>query len=198
MSGPSARARWNARYAGPDFEPFPDRPSEWLVENRELLKGVAGAGRRALDVACGNGRNALYLAGLGFTVDAVDVSDVAIDALRSATSGRGLPIHPILADLERDPLPGGEYHVVANLNFLRRDLFGPLGDALAPGGLLAFETRTRDHVEVLGREFNPAYLLDHDELLRAFAHLRVRHYRQGIVERAGQPRAVASLVAERP
>lgn len=193
----SSLERWNARYAE-GFEPFPDRPAEWLVENRALLESRAGDGGRSLDVACGTGRNALFLASLGFTVDAVDGCDVAIGALRAAAAQRGLPIRPILADLERDPLPGRDYDVVVNFNFLRRDLFGPLADALAPGGLLVFETRTRDHVEILGKEFNPEYLLDHNELLRAFAHLRVRHYWEGIVERSGGERAIASLVAERP
>ena len=84
----TARERWNERYGGDGFEPFPDAPAPWLVEHAALLRELAGAGRRrrALDVACGDGRNARWLAELGFEVDAVDVSDVAI--ARAARGGR--------------------------------------------------------------------------------------------------------------
>ena len=61
----------------------PRRPPSGSSSTRELLAG----GGRALDVACGDGRNALYLAQLGYMVDAIDVSDVAIDALRAHDRG---------------------------------------------------------------------------------------------------------------
>ncbi len=73
-----ARARWNRRWAERGADSSASAPAEWLVENSSLLRG--GDGRRALDVACGAGRNALYHASLGFEVHAVDVSDVAIKA----------------------------------------------------------------------------------------------------------------------
>ena len=79
------RERWNERYADGGLEPFPDAPAEWLVAHEALLPG----GGRALDVACGDGRNAVYLAQLGYMVDAIDVSDVAIGALRAAASSAG-------------------------------------------------------------------------------------------------------------
>jgi 2-polyprenyl-3-methyl-5-hydroxy-6-metoxy-1,4-benzoquinol methylase len=189
-----ARETWNERYARDDIEPFPDVPADWLVEHRALL----GAGGRALDVACGDGRNALYLARHGYEVDAIDVSDVAIGALRAAADARELAIAARVVDLESEPLPPGPYDAIVVMNFLERDLFGPLQDALAPGGLLFYETLALAHVEQLGRSFNPAYLLGHGELLRAFAGLEVVAHQEGVVERAGGPRGVASIVARRP
>lgn len=191
-----ARERWNERYADPDRAWLPEAPAEWLVEHRALLSG----GGRALDVACGDGRNALYLAQLGYMVDAIDVSDVAIDALRAATDARGLAmtIAPRVVDLERETLPDGPYDVVVTLNFLQRDLFGPLQDALAPGGLLLYETLGRAHVDELGHDFNPDYLVAPGELLRAFDRLDVIAQHEGVVERSGSPRGVASVVARRP
>ena len=189
-----ARERWNERRSKAGFEPFPDAPADWLVEHGALL----GGGGRALDVACGDGRNALYLARLGFEVDAVDVSDVTIDALRDAAPVRAPAVHPRVVDLEREPLPEGEYDVVVNFNYLQRDLFGALARALRPGGWLVFETFARAHVDELGKPMNPAYVLDDNELLRAFAGLRVRRYREGVVEREDGARGVASLVAQRP
>jgi tellurite methyltransferase len=190
-----ARERWNRRYTEEGLRPFPDRPAEWLTENRSLLAG--GDGRRALDVACGDGRNALYLAQLGFEVDAVDVSDVAITALQSAARDRGLAVHPRRLDLESEPLPTERYDVIVQFNYLQRDLFGALARGLAPGGLLIVETVTRAHVEELGNRFDPRFVLDHNELLRSFPDLHVRHYREGVVDRSGRLRGVAGLVAQR-
>jgi len=185
-----AADRWNARYSK-GFEPFPDRPSEWLVEHRVLLGGSG----RALDVACGNGRNAAYLARLGYEVDAIDASDVAIDALRAAACERGLAVSARVVDLEREPLPPGPYDVIVTMNFLQRDLFGRLQAVLAPGGLLFYETLGTSHVEELGHSFNPEYLLERGELLRAFGSLEVLAHHEGVAQRAGGPRGVESIVA---
>ncbi len=195
----TARERWNERYGGDGFEPFPDTPAPWLVEHAELLRDLPGAGpqRRALDVACGDGRNARWLAELGFAVDAIDVSDVAIAALRAAAADRGLHVDARTVDLERDALPAGPYDAVVCTSYLQRDLFAPLGSMLAPGGVVVYETFARAHVEELGRAFNPAYVLDRNELLRAFSDLHVHHYREGVVERPGGPRGVAGIVAQR-
>jgi SAM-dependent methyltransferase len=191
-----ARERWNERYAGGELEPFPDAPAEWLVAHHDLLTG----GGRALDVACGDGRNALYLAQLGYMVDAIDVSDVVIGALREAVQQRGLAmtIAPRVVDLERGPLPAGPYDVVVMLNYLQRDLFGPLAEALAPGGLALCETFAQSHVDQLGHRFNPEYLLATGELLRAFPQLEIVDHHEGVVVRSGARRGVAGIVARRP
>jgi tellurite methyltransferase len=196
----AARERWNERYDAPGFTAFPDAPAPWLVEHRALLEEVRGSAHadpRALDVACGDGRNARYLAELGYGVDAVDVSDVAIAALRSAAADSGLAVRPRVLDLEHEPLPASDYDVVVCMSYLQRDLFGALQRALRPGGVLLYETFSRAHVEELGKPFNPAYVLDRNELLHAFDELHVRHYREGIAERGGDQRGVASLVAQR-
>ncbi|MEA2354048.1 MAG: tellurite methyltransferase [Solirubrobacteraceae bacterium] len=202
MDVPTAREKWNRRYAEPGFAPVPATPGEWLVENRDLL-----AGGRALDVACGDGRNSRYLAQLGFTVDAIDISDVAVDALRSAARARGLAVAARVLDLETTTaaaaagggsLGAGEYDVVVNLNFLSRGLFPALARALRPGGLLVFETFTETHARELGHRFDARFLLGPNELLRAFPELLVRRYREETAVRSGQPRGVAGLVAQRP
>jgi 2-polyprenyl-3-methyl-5-hydroxy-6-metoxy-1,4-benzoquinol methylase len=194
-----ARERWNARYAAAGFEAFPDAPAGWLVEHRALLADLRPGARtaRALDVACGDGRNARWLAQLGFAVDAVDVSDVAIGALRLAAEARELSVDARVLDLEQEALPVGEYDVVVCMHFLQRPVFGSLQAALRPGGVLLYETFTRDHIEVLGSSFNAAFVLERNELLHAFAGLYVRHYREGVIEGGERPRAVASIVAQR-
>jgi tellurite methyltransferase len=198
MKGPDdTRERWNQRYAGELVTPFPDAPAGWLVEHRDLLEARPAAGR-ALDVACGDGRNSRFLAELGYEVDALDISDVVIDRLGAAAIARKLTISPRVADLERDAdLPAGRYDVVLNFNYLQRSLFDGLARALRPGGLLLFETFCRAHIDELGNDMRPEFVLGDNELLRAFPDLHVRHYREGVAERSGRPRGIASLVAER-
>lgn len=161
-------------------------PAPWLAEHRELLAALVGAGRpRALDVACGRGRNAAFLADLGFAVDAVDRDPWALAHVRE----RAPAVTTVHQDLEADPrLPRPPYAVIVCTRYLQRSLFAPMGDGLAPGGLLVLETFTRDHVDVDGHRMNPAYLLERNELLHAFPALRVLHYREG---------ALAGLVASR-
>ncbi|MGI8729349.1 MAG: class I SAM-dependent methyltransferase [Solirubrobacteraceae bacterium] len=194
-----ARERWNERYSRAGFRPLAAHPAEWLVEHRALLEEVRDGARRprALDVACGDGSDARLLAEIGFEVVALDLSDVAVEAVRSAAGERGLRIDARVSNLERDPLPRGGHDVVICMSYLQRDLFAALADALRPGGLLLYETFARAHVDELGRPFNPDYVLGRNELLGAFARLHVRHYREGIVSRRGESRGVASLVAQR-
>lgn len=191
------REKWNERYARAAATPFPDAPAEWLVEHRPLLDQPP-AGSRALDVACGDGRNARFLAELGYDVDALDISDVVIERLTAAAASRGLAVTARVADLEGvADLPEGRYDVVVNFNYLQRNLFDRLARALRPGGLLLFETFGTPHVEDLGNVVRPEFVLGDNELLRAFPDLRVRHYREGVAQRSGRPRGVASLVAQR-
>jgi SAM-dependent methyltransferase len=190
----NARDRWNRRYRTRRGDRAPAR---WLTDNRRWLPQPAG-GRRALDVACGMGANAVWLARLGFEVDAVDISDVAIDAIGALAAERELSIRPARIDLEHDPLPDRGYDLIVQIDYLQRSLFSALAAALAPGGVIAAETVTADHAARLGNHFDPRFLLGHGELRTAFEGLEVISYRERVVERRGRPRAVASLVARRP
>lgn len=192
-----ARERWNRRWGAREVSALTRAPARWLAENQDLLTPATGAGR-ALDVACGDGRNAAFLARLGFAVDAIDISDVAIDAIAAAAPERGLAITARRSDLERDPLPDGPFDVVAVFNYLQRGLFTGLEAALAQGGILVYETFIAAHARELGHDVDERYLLGAGELRGAFPSLRVLRYREGIDARGDHPRAVASLVAQRP
>lgn len=194
--GSSARERWNARWTERGIDALTREPASWLVQNRELALGADG--RRALDLACGDGRNAAYLAELGFEVEAVDVSDVAIDRVRAAAAALGLAIDAWPLDLEREALPVGRYDLVVQINYLQRDLFAPVAAALRPGGLVITETFTRADAPGAQREIDPRYLLDEGELRTAFPGLIVVRYREGVTRHADRQRAVASVVARRP
>jgi SAM-dependent methyltransferase len=185
--------RWDERYRRAGLTALPAAPPAWLVEHRDLLPG----GGRALDLASGPGRAARYLAELGYDVLAVDASDVVVGALRDAAREQGLAVEARVVDLEREPIPPGPYDLIAVFMFLQRDLFGPVQDALAPGGLLFHETFDAGSREDGARSVNPAYVLERDELLRAYPALEVLDHRSGVMDREGG-RSLSSLVARRP
>jgi SAM-dependent methyltransferase len=147
-------------------------------------------------VACGVGREAAYLAGLGFAVDAVDVSDVAIATVRERAAQRALDIEATRMELAHADaeFPRPPYDVICCFYFLQRALLERIAGALAPGGLLFYETFTSDHVEVVGGQMPERFLLAHNELLHAFEGLRILRYREAVIGTEGR-RAVASLVA---
>ncbi|HEV2819619.1 MAG TPA: class I SAM-dependent methyltransferase [Solirubrobacteraceae bacterium] len=197
MSGTTPdRERWNAKHREAEVGGTVGgtEPRRWLVEHRALL--LEKAGGRALDVACGVGREAAYLAEIGFAVDAVDVSDVAIARVRERAGERALDVRATRMDLPDGDaaFPRPPYDVICCFYFLQRALLKPLAGALAPGGLLLYETFTRDHVEVVGGRMPERFLLDPNELRDAFAGLRVVRYREAVIG-AEAPRAVASIVA---
>lgn len=183
---PSARERWNERYRRVGAETFGRAPSDWLVQQRPRLE--ASPAGRALDVACGGGRNALFLAEIGFEVDAVDVSDVAVERLRAVAAQRELSVNAVRADLEDAPFPHSTYQVIINFNVLLRSLFAPIQRALAPGGLLVLETWRQEP----GRR---RHALCADELLRAFTGLEILAHAE---RREGDEQLREAFVARKP
>ena|SRR6266849_5232229 len=98
MMNDADRERWNRRYSAAEIDA---RPSEWLLEHEALIR-PRQPNLRALDLACGTGQNALYLARLGYQLDAWDISDVALDLLRAQleASGKSLQVAPRQVDLD--------------------------------------------------------------------------------------------------
>jgi SAM-dependent methyltransferase len=128
-------------------------------------------GGRVLDLACGAGRHARWLAGLGFEVDAVD-RDIA--GLADCPPG----IAARRADLEGGawPYPGEQFDAIVVTNYLHRPLLPVLVGSLAPGGLLLYETFALGN-ERFGKPSNPDFLLKPGELLEAVrGRLRVLAY----------------------
>jgi tellurite methyltransferase len=178
------QARWDERHAQAIAEGRGDRPpADWVFSHASLIEAQPRG--RALDIACGRGRNALYLAGFGFEVEALDGSRIAIEHLRTRAARAGLPVNARVADLSAEPLPPGPFEVIVNAFFLERALLGPISEALAPGGLLLFVT-------FVGGSFS----LREGELRSAFEHLSILEYREGPPLPGDRPRAC--LVARKP
>ena len=152
---------------------------------------------RALDIATGKGRNAIFLAEHGFDVVAIDVSPVALDEARQRAAGKSLSISWQQADLERIELPEATYDLVVDFNYLQRSLIPQIKAALKPGGHVIFETYLTGQ-EILGHPKNPAYLLRHNELLELFRDFRVLCYREGQFSAGEETAFRAGILAEKP
>lgn len=185
------RRKWDGRYAGAPGNGAP--PLEVLAANAHLLP-VDGD---ALDLACGLGGSALFLARHGLRTRAWDISPVAIATLREAAGG--LPLTAEVRDLARDPPPPASFDVICVGHFLDRGLCPAIAAALRPGGLLFYQTWTLERVDESGPG-NADFRLARNELLRLFPGLVVRFYRdEGDVGDPGRGlRNRAQLVAQRP
>lgn len=165
-------------------------PLAWLSTHRHLLP----PGGRALDVACGSGRHAVWLAGQGFRVQAVDRSATAIAALSAhpwAAAGR---IEARVRDLEtgRRVIAADAFEVVVVTHYLHRPLLPQLVAALRPGGVLVYETFTTAQA-ARGKPTNPDFLLRPGELSTLVRPLTILAEREGDFD----GRMVASVVARR-
>jgi tellurite methyltransferase len=191
MTG-TVRDKWDARYQ--DADPAQATPCRVLADFAHLLPATG----RALDLAAGLGGNALLLAGHGLETVAWDISPVAVDKLNAHVRERGLPLVASVRDVERAPPEAGAFDVIVVSYFLERTLAPALIAALRPGGLLFYETFTREKVDDTGPS-NPGFRLASNELLRLFSPLRLLAYREeGAVGDTGHGlRNVAYLVGMR-
>jgi SAM-dependent methyltransferase len=172
----------------PESMPGAGNPAAWLVAHAHLLPRSG----TALDIACGRGRHALWLAGRGLRVRALDRERTVLGALAEEARVRGLPVDTELLDLEAvggviRPLSAD---VIVVVHYLHRPLLPELVAALRPGGVLVYETFTLAQAS-RGKPTNPDYLLTPGELRRLVAPLTVLAEREGDFD----GRLVASIVA---
>ena len=171
MPAEDARAKWDRIYSGArEAEP---EPAVVLEESAHLLPSKGDA----LDLACGLGGNALFLARRGLTVSAWDISKVAVGRLASLAEKSGLPLEAEVRDVEAEPFPREAFDVVVVSRFLARPLAKAIIGSLKPGGLLFYQTYVREKLTSTGPS-NPDYLLEENELLTLFSGLRVLVYRE--------------------
>lgn len=166
-----------------------------LQQNKHLLP-ISGS---ALDIACGQGGNAILLAESGLTVDAWDLSSVAIKQLDTLTKQRALAIDAKVIDVSKHILEPNSVDVITVSYFLERTLCPAIIAALKPGGILFYQTYCQQKVSEQGPT-NPDYLLVDNELLTLFSALNIRVYREeALLGRHDQGwRNQAMLVAQKP
>jgi SAM-dependent methyltransferase len=152
----------------------PQEPSDWVRRFAMLIR----SGGEVLDLACGAGRHARWLATRGHVMDAVDRDTGCMKWLAGIEN-----VRPLMSDLEGAPwpYPGRSWDAIVVANYLHRPLFPALIGALRPGGVLIYETFMLGN-ERFGRPSNPDFLLRSGELLRVVeGKLAVIAFEQGEV-----------------
>lgn len=148
------KERWDKKYQN-NF--FPTNIVSVVKEYSSLATG-----RQALDIACGLGRNAKFLASIGFEVDALDISPVAIKTLQNIEN-----ISPQEVDFDNYVLKENFYDLIVCTNYLNRDLFPQIEKALKDNGIFIFETFMH-HPDNTKAPSNRSFLLEEGELELTF------------------------------
>ena len=169
----SKKDKWDLAYKNADFSNAPI--ASVLKENTYLLPQEGKA--KALDLACGRAGNAQLLAKLGFCVDAIDISPVVLNGLRSFAKKQKLDIQCILHDVEKEGLIKKEYDVIVVSYFLNRTVFPQIVSSLKNNGLLLYQTWSKESVDDSGPS-NPDFRLSSGELLKLCSSLQVLYYRE--------------------
>ena len=186
------QAKWDRIYT--DSAEKSAEPCRMLSSCSHLLPAEG----EALDLACGRGGNALYLAARGLTAHAWDISTVAVAALSERANRDGLQLATEQRDVSAQPPAPESFDVIVVSRFLDRRLAPALCAALREGGLLFYQTFTREKISATGPN-NPAYRLGPNELLQLFRSLHIIYYHEeGKVGDTGRGfRDEAMLVAQK-
>jgi len=184
--------RWDKRFGRKEFA-LGKGPNPFLKKHISLLsKG------NALDIATGEGRNAVFLAQNGFGVDAVDISQEGLKKARKLAREKGVKVNTLLVDLDHYQIEKDRYDLIANFYFLKRRLIPRVREGLRRGGRVIFETYILEHRTLgTGGPKQAKYFLKPNELLRLFKDFRILFYREGIFREGGKRKAIASLIAEK-
>src|SRR5262245_12764321 len=166
-------ADWDERYRKGEHSPA--KPHHLLVT---AVASLAPA--RALDIASGAGRHAIYLAGLGWDVTAVDNSSVGISVAQQRANDAGASFETIVDDLERHAfrIEPGSYDLICDFYYLQRDLFAEIKACLRRGGTFVCSIHLLDD-EPHSESMNPAFLLNPGELQRIFTGWDIEYYNEG-------------------
>ena len=188
--GMSDRERWDRRYAGSEFL-YGKEASPFLKARASLLPKKG----RALVLACGEGRNAVFLARSGLEVRGIDVSPLGLAKCRELASSAKVAVQTVALDLkEWNPEPK-KWDLITVINFHDPSLFPKIRRALVPGGIVLLDSYSIDQRRFDGGPRNPAFLIAPGELLTAFEGFRVLVYEDLVV--AGRSARIR-LIARKP
>jgi tellurite methyltransferase len=174
-------------------------PSKLLVDRAPRFRKGTG-----LDIATGYGRNAFYLAELGYRMEGVDRDEAAIAFCNAEAGRRGLSFTATCVDLEREKVLSDEaYDLVTCFYYLDRKIMPQIKSAVNKGGIVVYETFLIDQHRQFGKPSRAEFCWDHNELLRHFLDFRVLFYFEGQMPQnqggaAEADRWIVQLIAEKP
>ena len=179
------RERWNKKY---NNNVIPTKVVKVVEDFAKLATGD-----RALDLACGMGRNSKFLASLGFKVDALDISPIAIESLKNIEN-----INAKEVDFDSYILPENSYDLIVCTYFLNRELFPQIEKALKDDGIFIFETFMH-HTNNTKAPSNKTFLLNEGELESTFdERYEILHLREFMEDGVcGEQSMKASMVAKK-
>ena len=167
------RRHWDTLYKK-DIYVFGKDPSAFL--KKEIGKLPIG---KVLDIAAGEGRNAVYLAKKGLQVDAVDISEVALRKAKHLAKENRVSITTINADLNSYQIKPETYDVIINIDYLQRSLIAQIKKGLKKGGIVVYENETIDQLKLAGgQEIRRDYLLGKGELKELFKDFKILSYEE--------------------
>jgi tellurite methyltransferase len=183
---------WENRYRSGEraSEDLQTAPTALVVETARILKPG-----KALDLACGTGRNAIWLAQHGWSVTAVDGAPTAIEILRHRASEANLRIESVAADLEKGEysIAPSNFDLVTICYYLQLNLFETAKQGVKPGGILLSIV----HILEPGEPPQP-HRLAPCKLQDFFQGWRILHLYEGKPNDSAHHHAVAEIVAQRP
>lgn len=188
------RAKWDARYAAGAYAQR-EYPSVFLERCIERLPTG-----RALDLACGAGRNAIFLASRGHAVTAIDISTVAIERAREREPAAALAfaVDWIAHDLDAELPVAGPFDLVLQLRYVNPALTARVAALLAPGGVFLCEQHLQTEQAVAGPR-GARFRVAHGELPRLVPGLEIVEYEETLdSDPDGETVALARLMARRP
>ena len=180
---------WDIRYRQGFFR---DEPPHNLVE--KFWKLIPG--ERVVDIAMGRGRDALFLAGKGFSVTGLELSGEAIRLVAKAARARDLRLEMVKADSARLPFKKRSFDGVVVFYFLLREAAPQIEAILRSGGILIYETFLKRQ-KVVDRNRRAEYLLNDCELLQLFPGTETVFYEETVGITEGKEKIAARLVARK-
>jgi len=172
-----SQKRWDKRYNGEHYV-YGVAPVTFLKEQiKKIPRG------KALCLAAGEGRNAVYLAQQGFEVVAVDISPKGLEKGRKLAQKLGVEIKTVVADLRKYDMGRAQYDLITDFYYYDPALFGRIMTALKPGGFFVFQNFSIDQPNTnrFGPR-NPAYLVKPNEILNYFDQYRIRYYEDTVID----------------
>jgi 2-polyprenyl-3-methyl-5-hydroxy-6-metoxy-1,4-benzoquinol methylase len=181
------RKRWDRLFNTRTYV-FGKEPASFLKDHVAMLQPG-----HVLDIAMGEGRNAVFMAKKGFTVEGVDYSEVALRKAKLLARENKVDITTINADLQSYQIKPDAYDVILDIDYLQRSLIDGIKKGLHKGGIVVFENLTVDQLKNTTEQIPREELLNRGELKELFKDLQIIEYR----ETNDGKNAKASLIARK-